>query len=173
MKGLQLLTTLILKGRSSKFWLRILNFVLGYIIPFNRPHGFRIEGIGDDVARIVAPYRRSNHNHIRGIHACAIATIGEFAAGILLLSKLDPAHYRLIMSKLEVEYFYQAKQKIVAQVTLSNESLQKMILDPLKEEPSCYIVMMTEVHDREGNAVAEVHTTWQIKRWDKVKTQVK
>ncbi len=172
MNGLQLLPKLIRNGRKSKLWLWLLNIALSYIIPFNRPHGFRIEKIGDEFARVVAPYRRRNHNHLRGIHACAIATIGEFSAGLLLLSQLDPAKYRLIMSKLEVEYLYQAKQEIVAQSRLEHDSLTSLIFDPLKTEESCMVILKTEVHDRDGNAVAEVWTTWQIKRWDRVRTKI-
>lgn len=43
-------------------------------------------------------------NHVRGIHVCAIATIAEFSTGFLLLTRLDDAKYRLIMSNMELEY---------------------------------------------------------------------
>ncbi len=173
MSGFDHLPKLIDKGRRSPFWLRVLNVLVAYVIPFNRPHGFRVLEIGDDRVLTCAPYRRKNHNHLRGIHACAIATISEFSAGFLLLSKLDPAKYRLIMSHLEVEYLYQAKQEIVAQSILSEEDFRQVVIDPLRVEESCSIVMETRVKDREENEIAVAKTTWQIKRWDKVRTKVK
>ena len=173
MNGFDLLPKLIVRSRRSKGWLKVLNFMMGRIIPFNRPHGFHIVELAEDRVRTCASYRRSNHNHIRGIHACAIATVAEFSAGLLLLSRLDPARYRLIMSNLEVEYVYQAKQDITAETTLSQSALQEKVLGPLATQEACTIVMETHIADTAGNTVASAHTTWQIKRWDKVKTKVK
>ena len=173
MNGLTLLPKLIVKARRSKGWLKVLNFMMGRIIPFNRPHGFHIVDLTEDRVRTCASYRRSNHNHIRGIHACAIATVAEFSAGLLLLSRLEPARYRLIMSNLEVAYVYQAKQDIIAETALSQSALQEKVLGPLATQEACSIVMETHISDTAGNTVASAHTTWQIKRWDKVRTKVK
>ena len=173
MNGLTLLPKLIVKARRSKGWLKVLNFMMGRIIPFNRPHGFHIVDLTEDRVRTCASYRRSNHNHIRGIHACAIATVAEFSAGLLLLSRLDPARYRLIMSNLEVEYVYQAKQDIIAETALSQSELQQKVLGPLATQEACTIVMETHINDKAGNKIACAHTTWQVKRWDKVRTKVK
>ncbi len=172
MSGFDLIPGLIRKGQTSSFWLWVLNLTMAYVIPFNRPHGFKVVGIDDDTIISCAPYRRKNHNHLRGIHACAIATIGEFSAGFLLLSKLDLTQYRLIMSKLEVEYLYQAKQEITAKANLSEEEFQRMVIEPLKDQESCNIVMVTEISDGDANKVALAKTSWQIKRWDKVRTTI-
>jgi acyl-coenzyme A thioesterase PaaI-like protein len=173
MNGFDLLPRLLVKARHSRRWLRVLNFMMGRIIPFNRPHGFSIVELAEERVVTCASYRRSNHNHIRGIHACAIATVAEFSAGLMLLSRLDPARYRLIMSRLDIDYLYQAKLEITAETSLSNADLQDRVLKPLENAESHSIVMETLVIDREGNQVARAHTTWQIKRWDKVRTKVK
>ncbi len=172
MKSYDLLPYLIVRARRSQFWLFVLNFLMARTVPFNAPHKFRIFEIGADKIITHAPYRRSNHNHIRGIHACAIATISEFSAGFLLLTKLDPAKYRLIMSKLDVDYSYQAKQEIFAEAKMSDEQLQQKVILPLQQSESITIVMETIVRDSSNNEVAIAHTTWQIKRWDKVRTKV-
>jgi acyl-coenzyme A thioesterase PaaI-like protein len=173
MNGIDLLPKLLVKARHSKGWLRVLNLMMSWIVPFNRPHGFHIVELAEERVRTSASYRRSNHNHIRGIHACAIATVAEFSAGLLLLSRLDPARYRLIMSKLDVDYLYQAKQEITAETGLSNTELQDRVLKPLETAESHSIIMETLISDRDGNQVAHAHTTWQIKRWDRVRTKVK
>ena len=36
------------RAKTSSFHLRLLNLVLDRMVPFNRPHGFRIVEIGDD-----------------------------------------------------------------------------------------------------------------------------
>ncbi len=172
MKGFDLLPKLIIRARRSRRWLVVLNLVLGRVIPFNRPHGFHIAILDEERVRTAASYKRVNHNHIRGIHACAIATVAEFSAGLLLLSHLDPGRYRLIMSKLDVDYVYQAKMAITAETRLDDSTLRKKVLEPLATEESCSIIMETQIEDTAGNRIATAHTTWQIKDWTKVRTRV-
>jgi acyl-coenzyme A thioesterase PaaI-like protein len=167
-----LLLFLIAKAKRSGVWLFVLNVLMARIIPFNAPHKFRILEIDDEQIQTSAPYRKSNFNHIKGIHACAIATAAEFSAGFLLLTKLDPAKYRLIMGKLNAEYFYQAKKNSIACARLTNERLRKEVILPLEDNEAVTIEMKTVVRDISGNTVAEVMTTWQVKRWDRVRTKV-
>lgn len=171
MRLFDLLGPLTRKARVSSTWLWALNLVLGLVIPFNRPHGFGLEAIGDEFVRTRARYRKSNFNHIRGIHACAIATIAEFSAGFLLLTRLDPARYRLIMSDLQVEYTYQAKEEIFSESRCSGERLMAEVITPLEQQELVTVKMESRVFDASGNAIALAHTTWQIKRWDKVRTK--
>jgi len=172
MKGFGILPFLIPRAKKTGGWLFVLNALLARTIPFNRPHRFRIRSIGESSIETFAPYRRSNFNHIRGVHACAIATVAEFSAGFLLLTKLDPTRYRLIMGKLEAEYYYQAKKDIVAVAELSNDELQDKIIQPLESADSTTIVMTTLIGDISGNKVARVRTTWQVKNWGSVRTKV-
>lgn len=171
MNGFALLPKLTARAKSSKGWLRLLNLLLGRTIPFNRPHGFVIEEIRDDYLRTTAPYRRSNHNHLRGIHACAIATIAEFSGGYLLLSRLDPRKYRLIMSRIEVDYVYQAKERIVSESVLPPERLRLEIIEPLQQQEAITIQMESRISDVSGNHIATAVTIWQVKRWDRVRTK--
>lgn len=172
MKTADLLPRMLERSRNSRLWLSLLNAALGRMIPFNRPHRFRLLEVGDDFIRTTAPYRRRNHNHIRGIHACGIATVAEFSSGLLLLSRLDPRTYRLIMSRLDIEYLYQAKSAIVAETCLGDSRLQKEILAPLLRSGSLVKTLQTKVIDEGGNLVARADITWQIKPWTRVRTRV-
>lgn len=172
MSGFDILPLLSSKARHSGLALWVLNLVLGRVIPFNRTHGFKVESIDDDYVRTTASYKRGNHNHVRGIHACAIATVAEFSAGFLLLMQLDPGKYRLIMSKIEVEYHYQAKERIFSESRVSAEELKAKVVDPLQQQESTTIIMESRVVDTSGNDIATAHTTWQVKRWDHVRTKV-
>jgi len=171
MNGFTYLPRLIKNARTSERWLMVLNRMMRLLIPFNGPHGVKILKIGNNIVRTSAPYQRKNFNHIRGVHACAIATIGEFSAGLTLLSRLDPSRYRLIMSHLEVEYLYQAKKDIVAETHLEEDELHDDILTPLQEKTSIYKTMDTLVTDIDGRKIARVRTKWQVKSWDRVKTK--
>ncbi|TYO95824.1 acyl-coenzyme A thioesterase PaaI-like protein [Geothermobacter ehrlichii] len=172
MKGFARLPALLEGARRSKFRLWLLNLLLGRLIPFNRPHGIRVLAIDQDQVQTAAPYRRRNHNHLRGIHACCIATVAEFSSGLLFLSRLNPSRYRLIMAKLEIDYRYQAKGAIVATSRLSDAELKERVLKPLATSDRVLTTLATEVHDQQGNLVAVAQVTWQIKPWDKVRTGV-
>lgn len=172
MKGIDILSALTSRAKESALWLWLLNRALGWTIPFNRPHGFNLIEIGDDVIRTTAPYKRANYNHVKGIHACAIATVAEFSAGFLLLTKIDPKRYRLIMSRIDVEYLYQAKEQIVSESSILPEELEEKIYKPLQGQESITIALKSRVSDLSGNEIAVAYTTWQVKPWDQVRTKL-
>src|SRR3990167_213039 len=113
------LATLIQKAENSKLYLWLLNRVMSHAVPFNKPHGFKVIDITFHHVTTFAAYRKKNFNHVRGIHACAIATVGELAAGIVLMYHFSPAQYRFIMSTMQIDYHYQAKKNITAMAALS------------------------------------------------------
>ncbi len=160
------------KAKTSSFYLTLLNWSLNRMIPFNKPHGFRILEIGDHHLRTLIPYRRRNFNHIRGLHACALATISEFTTGFLLVSKLHAKKYRLIMQRLEMDYHYQGKMNATATFTISEDWLQQQIYDPLKTQDAVVIICEVKIHDEQGNHLTTGKVYWQIKDWQKVKTRL-
>lgn len=172
MAGFDTLQSLLAKARKSSFWLWVLNRALGRTVPFNRQHGFELAEIEENRIVTSARYRRSNFNHVRGIHACGIATIAEFSAGFLLMTKLDPNRYRLIMSRLEADFGYQAKENIFSESDICPERLRDEVVEPLKSQDIVSVTMESRVRDRSGNRIATILTTWQIKNWKKVQTKV-
>lgn len=172
MSGLAKLPGLIEGARTSPFKLKMLNLMLGRLIPFNRPHGVHIFELGKEHVKTTAPYKRKNLNHIKGVHACCIATVAEFSSGLLFLSRLNPARYRLIMAKLEIDYLYQAKSAIIAETRISEQELKDAILKPLADKEKLLHTQLTEVYDDQKNHLATARVTWQIKRWDAVRTKV-
>jgi acyl-coenzyme A thioesterase PaaI-like protein len=159
------------EARTSAWSMRKLNFMLAIGIPFNSPHGIRVHEIVDDSVTTTIPYRRKNLNHIKGIHACGLATAAEFCSGLVLLRRLSSKKYRLIMQKLEVEYTYQAKSSAFAKFELSDKIFQSDILKPLEENGQVYFQCAILVHDVDGNLLCKAYTNWQIKAWDQVRTK--
>jgi acyl-coenzyme A thioesterase PaaI-like protein len=159
-------------AKKSKFGLFKLNLALGYMIPFNRLHGIKIAELSDDFVRTKIPYKRRNFNHIKGIHACGLATAAEFASGFLLLTKLGSENYRLIMESIEMKYHYQAKKDVYAKFEVTEQWMNKNLFMPLKETDVFFIRCEILLHDIENNHVATGYTNWQIKPWKKVKTQL-
>lgn len=147
-----------------------LDKVLRVGIPFNAPHGFKIKRLNADEVVIALPNKKLNHNHIGGIHACAMATVGEFCAGMSLLSSFGISKYRLILSELSVKYTYQGRvdlEGFCSPRQIDVETVRKNL-----EEHGKYLQeLKTIIRDLNGREVAEVVTIWQLKNWEQVKTK--
>lgn len=165
------LANLIQKAEHSKIHLWLLNRVMNHAVAFNKPHGFQISKITANHVETFAPYHKKNFNHVRGIHACAIATIGELAAGIILMYHFPPIEYRFIMSNMQIDYHYQAKKNITATACLSDDN-KITIQHTLKASEKTLQPIITEVKDGDQTLIATVKTVWQIKLWDHVKTKL-
>ena len=160
------------KSKKSSFHRKILNMGLNRMVPFNKPHGFKVVEIGDHLLKTMVPYKRANFNHIKGIHACALATLSEFTTGFLLLSRLDQKKYRLIMQSIHMEYHYQAKMDAYGTFFITEEWLDELIYKPLEFAEKTAIDCEVKIHDKEGNHISTGIVKWQIKSWDKVKTKI-
>ncbi len=160
------------KAKSSSFYLWLLNSGLNSMIPFNKPHGFKVVEITDTSIKTKLPYKRGNFNHIKGLHACALATLSEFSTGFLMISRLDPKKYRIILKTLEMEYHYQGKMDGFGTFEINDQWLDEKIYNPLKENESTVVICEIKIHDTEGNHLTTGKVHWQVKSWDKVKTKL-
>ena len=160
------------RAQKSPFFLWLLNRRVGSMVPFNKPHGFRIHSFTDWSLTTVIPYRSSNFNHLRGLHACALATISELTSGLLLIMKLDLKRYRIILQRLEMDYHYQGKMDAFGTFEISEQWLKENVTDPLNSAESVVIPCEVLIHDTAGNRLTTGKVFWQIKEWKKVKTKV-
>ncbi len=163
---------LIQSAKKSSWGRTKLNFLLQRFIPFNRPHGLKIVHIANNEVKVKIPYWRINQNHLKGIHACCLATAAEYCSGFLLLHKLGMKNYRLIMESMEVSYKYQGKTEAYATFAINENDFNTHVLQPLESEGLVYKKCTIEVHDVNHNLLCIATTNWQIKTWEKVKTKV-
>lgn len=164
------LSSIALKAQSSNFYRWVLSRLLNYMVPFNGPHKFKISDIGKNHLEVFLPYRRRNLNHLKGLHACALATLAEVSSGLLLISTLDPEKYRLILKELKMEYHYQAKEAAKAWFSIGESEISQIVETLVKEEKTVFVAQV-EISDLSGNHVATGIAHWQIKDWKKVKTK--
>lgn len=160
------------KARASKVYLWLLNLALWRGIPFNKPHRLEIIRVEEYMVEIRLPYRKSNLNHLKGLHACALASLLEYSTGLLLISHLDPEKYRLIMQSLQITYYFQGKRDAIAKYAFDKEWLQDNALLPLQTVDSVYLTPEVEVFDTDGNRLCSGKVNWQLKHWKKVQTQI-
>jgi len=163
--------SLVQKAKSSGFYLWLLNVAFERMVPFNRPHGFKIVEVGDYHLITRLPYKTRNLNHLKGLHACALATLTEITGGFIMVTRLDPKKYRLILKKLEVDYLYQGKTDATGEFRISEEWLQKNVLKPLESAESVEVITEINITDTKGNQLTAGKAYWQVKDWSKVKTK--
>lgn len=148
----------------------ILNKILRFGIPFNAPHGFKIKTMNPDAVIISLPNSRKNHNHLGGVHACAMATVGEYCAGMSLLTSFGISKYRLILSELHVKYTYQGRVNLEGICTPQQIDVE-LVSKELQTHGKYLQELKTVIRDLQGKEVAEVTTVWQLKNWEQVKTK--
>jgi acyl-coenzyme A thioesterase PaaI-like protein len=163
--------TFVGRAKQSGFYLWLLNNVFDRMVPFNKPHHFRIVEIGDHHVRTTLPYRRRNLNHVKGLHACALATLTELTSGFLLASRLDPKKFRLILKRLEIDYLYQGKMDAVCEFRLNDDQLRTAITGPLEKIEATVFIADVNIFDVRGNQLTSGKAHWQIKDWSKVRTK--
>ncbi len=160
------------KAANSKTYRFLFNQLLKAKIPFNRPHHLQVSEITQEYLCVELPYRRRNFNHIKGIHACALATLCEFTSGLLLSTRLDPSRYRIILKKMEMDYHWQAKSKVSGEFEINEEWLQANILLPLQEYEKVEVNCRVKVHDKERRHIATGVILWQIKAWSAARVKI-
>lgn len=157
------------KARYSAFRLWLLNMVLLRTVPFNKPHALKVTRIGDNEITIAAKNMRPNQNHIKGIHACLLATLCEYVSGLSLLLQLDPKQYRIILKSIHMTYHYQAKQDVEVSFKLNKEDFEREVIQPLATTEAIFKEFAIEVYDKEQNHICTGLINWQIKSWKNVK----
>jgi len=161
--------SLVKKAGRSGFYLWVLNLLLLRTVPFNKPHPLKVLKIGDGELTIGARNRKSNQNHIKGIHACLLATLCEYASGLSLLLHLSPSEYRIILKNIHMTYHYQAKTDVQVVFKLDRRDMETSVMEPLNNQEAVFREYTVEVFDKDNNHICTGLINWQIKPWKHVK----
>lgn len=159
------------QAMQSSWGLKKLNFLLHRFIPFNRPHKLMITELKKESAKVRIPYIKKNLNHIKGIHACCLATATEYVSGIVIGNKYGMNKYRLIMQTLDMEYLYQGKMESFSEYILTDDILKSIDDFEAGTEDKVIIICEVKTHDTEGNHICTGKVKWQLKKWSKVRTK--
>ena len=154
------------KAQSGKPWL--FGRIMQEVIPFNRPHRISVVEISAKGCKVFLPDRRRNRNHLGNMHACAIATAAEYVSGLNIVEACDLSKFRLIMSKIVVDYIRRPNGSCIAESSLSKSDLS-LINKGLNAEGVAKFAMVSTVTDSKKNEiVAKATIHWQVKSWKKV-----
>ena len=166
------LNALVQKAKTSKFYLHLLNLILLRTVPFNGPHKPQIISVTDDELTVKVRNTRKNQNHIKGIHACLLATLCEYVTGLSITLHLPADEYRIILKTINMTYHYQAKMDVIAKFKLSQQDIEKDILAPLKNSEAIFKEFAVDIYDTANNHICTGLINWQIKAWKNAKVKV-
>jgi acyl-coenzyme A thioesterase PaaI-like protein len=103
---------------------RLFTRAVGMMAPYTATIGARVEVLRLGHSEVTLADRRAVRNHIRCVHAIALANLAELAGNVALAYSL-PDDARFIVAKLEIEYSKKARGTIRAivdcEVPASNE----------------------------------------------------
>ena len=138
--------------------------------PFNAPLRANVLTWDPTLCRLQIPNRRVLHNHLRGVHAGALVTAGESAAGLMLLRSFPFSRYRLILKDLTITFQRQARTDLVAEASQPQEEVDRIRAGLDRGEPQV-ISLETRISEPSGERLSVVRTTWQVKSWDQVRSR--
>lgn len=143
---------------------RALDRLMRMALPFNRPHRIGIASVGTDQLEVSLPHRRSNCNHLGGMHACAMATALEFCSGASVLLEVGMRDYRIIMSRLEVDYLDKPKGDCVVRAQRNTPEVRELS-GVLEKEGVARLALVSSLYDARGEHCAQARVHWHLKAW--------
>lgn len=141
----------------------MLNAFIKHQVPFAGNMGAHVAEMGDGVARLELPDKPSNHNHIRSVHAGALYTLGETAAGVALSTRFDIMSVPFVAKQGRIEYIAKAFGDITAIATLDDAATAQAKAD-LEANDKADMTVIADLQNADAKTVAKVFIDFRVYR---------
>lgn len=132
----------------------VLSKAFGQIVPMVGSAGIRYEHVAQDKVVVSIKNHRAMQNHIKGVHAAAMALLAETATGFVTVLNVPDDRIVLIKS-LHVDYKKVAKGDLKATATLNDEQRQYIANNDKGE-----LLVPIVVTDESGQSPIECKMLW-------------
>lgn len=125
--------------------------LLGLVVPYSGTLGATVLELEPGYCAVTMHERRGVRNHLRSVHAMALANLGEMATGLALLNGL-PEGRRGILLSFDIEYLKKSRGSLLAQCRCDVATDHR--------EQECTVT--AQIRDQADELTAIVHARWLI-----------
>lgn len=129
---------------------------VGRMAPYSGSIGARVERLEPGRCDVVLRDRRRVRNHLRSVHAIALANLGELASGLAAMTAL-PQGVRGIPFRITIDYLKKARGRLTAYGTADMPAVDEPGRDVTGEVDA-------RIVDEAGDVVAHVRVQWKLER---------
>jgi acyl-coenzyme A thioesterase PaaI-like protein len=126
---------------------------VGRTAPYTGSMGARVEVLEPGRAVVSLRDRRRVRNHLRSVHAIALANLGELTTGLAMTSAL-PDGVRGIPVAIAIDYVKKARGLL----TCTSDAEAPEVAEPVSHQ------VRGDITDAEGDIVASIRVTWKLER---------
>lgn len=127
--------------------------IVSFIIPYTGSISPLVLEITPGFAKVRIYDRRRLRNHLRSLHALALANLGEFSTGLAVHFAIQ-SDRRAILINLSADYVKKARGKITAQASA-------LMPEHFSEGK---VVAQANLFDEREELVAKISTTWLVSK---------
>ena len=129
----------------------IFSKLLGVMVPYTGSIKCTVVQFEPGYAEVLLQDRWRVRNHLRSVHAIALANLGELATGLSLISGLSP-HIRAILTGLDVRYTKKARGPLLAEARCTVPEIVSEVDHAVE----------ATIRDSDGDTVAIVTAHWLL-----------
>lgn len=120
-------------------------------VPYSGSIGARVVSLEAGHTVVQLRDRRRVRNHLRSVHAIALANLAELASGMAMLTALDPGARGIVVA-ITIRYHRKARGTLTATGTAA----------PPHVTAATEAIAHADIHDADGALVADADVTWKL-----------
>ena len=125
--------------------------IIGFTVPYTGSIAANVVFLEPGHGKISLRERRKISNHLRSVHAIALANLSEMVTGLTLLNSL-PDDARGILTSMQIHYHKKARGLLTAEC----------VCDIPENNAETEMQVSGEIKDEVGEVVASATATWRI-----------